>query len=116
MLRGQQNDQGKANPHAQYAHVLIVAKGAKALKSTLPGKACHASGVAKKRTFGSLTEFQEFLRESGREGGKIGGKIAAKRMTKTQRVARAKKAAAASAKVRSKKAGERRKAEKAARR
>lgn len=42
----------------------------------------------------------EFFKKTGG----IGGKIAAKKMTKAQRVARAKKAAAASAKVRSKKA------------
>jgi hypothetical protein len=40
--------------------------------------------------------------------GAQGGKTAAKRMTKAQRVARAKKAAAASAKVRSAKAKEKR--------
>ena len=43
----------------------------------------------------------------GREGGLIGGKIAAKNMTKTERIARAKKAAAASAKVRTAKAKKR---------
>lgn len=55
----------------------------------------------------------EFLKASGRKGGKLGGglggKIAAQNMTKAQRVARAKKAAAASAKVRSRKAREGRK-------
>ena len=43
------------------------------------------------------------LAEAG-EGGLIGGKIAAKNMTKLERIARAKKAAAASAKVRTAKA------------
>src|SRR5260370_1160144 len=60
--------------------------------------------VARKRTFASMTEMMDFFRETGRRGGEIGGKIAAKRMTKAQRVARAKKAAAASAIVRAKKA------------
>jgi hypothetical protein len=53
-------------------------------------------------------EALEFFREAGRRGGEIGGKIGGKRsletMTKAERTARAKKAAAASAKVRSKKA------------
>jgi len=52
-------------------------------------------------------ELMEFLKESGRQGGKIGGKIAAGNMTPAQRIARAKKAAAASAKVRSAKARKR---------
>jgi hypothetical protein len=42
--------------------------------------------------------------------GAQGGRAAAKRMTKGERIARAKKAAAASARVRSKKAQDRRKA------
>jgi hypothetical protein len=42
----------------------------------------------------------EFFQKSGSRG----GKVAAKKMTKAQRTARAKKAAAASAKVRSAKA------------
>lgn len=45
----------------------------------------------------------------GRKGGKIGGKVTAQRMTKAQRIARAKKAAAASAKVRRAKAKAKRK-------
>jgi hypothetical protein len=49
-------------------------------------------------------EVREFLAKIGQKGGKIGGKVAAKRMTDDQRNARAKKAAAASAKVRSAKA------------
>jgi hypothetical protein len=67
--------------------------------------------VAKKSkpVFGSLTEFQEFLRESGRKGGKLGGKIAAANMTPKERVARAKKASAAAAKVRTKAAKARKK-------
>jgi hypothetical protein len=44
----------------------------------------------------------EFFKKTGATG----GKTAAKNMTQAQRVARAKKAAAASAKVRSKKAAE----------
>jgi hypothetical protein len=47
---------------------------------------------------------KETMREAFRIVGSQGGKIAAKRMTKAQRIARAKKAAAASAKVRSAKA------------
>ena len=47
---------------------------------------------------------EETIRRAIRLLGAQGGKAAAKRMTKAQRVARAKKAAAASAKVRSKKA------------
>jgi len=47
------------------------------------------------------------MREAFRIVGSQGGKIAAKRMTKAQRIARAKKAAAASAKVRSAKARKR---------
>jgi hypothetical protein len=47
------------------------------------------------------------MREMGRKGGQIGGKIGGKRsletMTPEERTARAKKAAAASAKVRAKK-------------
>jgi len=50
-------------------------------------------------------EVKAFFVEAGRTGGQIGGslggKIAAERMTPVQRKARAKKAAAASAKVRS---------------
>lgn len=46
----------------------------------------------------------EFFRKAGRAGGQIGGPAAAESMTPAQRTARAKKAAAASAKVRSKKA------------
>ena len=46
----------------------------------------------------------EFFRKTGRQGGKIGGKRSLETMTPEQRTARAKKAAAASAKVRAKKA------------
>jgi hypothetical protein len=93
-------------------------KGLLALNKKVPLRLATLGSVGKKkRSFGSLTELQEYLREQGRVGGKIGGpiggKLAAKRMTKAQRVARAKKAAAASAKVRSKKARDRKKAEKA---
>jgi hypothetical protein len=47
-----------------------------------------------------MTELLEYFKTTGAAG----GKTAAKRMTKAQRIARAKKAAAASAKVRSAKA------------
>ena len=46
----------------------------------------------------------EFFRKTGRKGGKIGGKRSLETMTAAERTARAKKAAAASAKVRAKKA------------
>jgi len=42
------------------------------------------------------------MREMGRKGGKIGGKRSLETMTPAERTARAKKAAAASAKVRKK--------------
>ena len=91
-------------------HVSTVANGPLAVKPALAPQACHASGLGrKKREFGSLTEFKLFLQEQGRIGGKIGGKIAAKQMTKAARTARAKKAAAASAKVRTAKAKARKK-------
>jgi hypothetical protein len=44
------------------------------------------------------------MSEMGRRGGKIGGKRSLETMTPAERTARAKKAAAASAKVRAKKA------------
>jgi hypothetical protein len=50
---------------------------------------------------------EETIRRAVRLLGAQGGKAAAKRMTKAQRIARAKKAAAASAKVRSKNAKQR---------
>jgi len=59
-------------------------------------------GVRKK--FSSVMELMAFFKESGRKG----GKIAAARMTPEQRRERARKAAAASAKVRSAKAKGRR--------
>ena len=46
----------------------------------------------------------EFFKRTGRIGGKIGGKRSLETMTPEERTARAKKAAAASAKVRSAKA------------
>jgi|307.fasta_scaffold2622403_1 hypothetical protein len=51
----------------------------------------------------ALLQNKEALREALRLVGSQGGKEAAKRMTKAERVARAKKAAAASAKVRARK-------------
>lgn len=45
----------------------------------------------------------DYFRQVGREGGALGGKKAAASMTPEQRTARAKKAAAASAKIRAKK-------------
>jgi len=52
-----------------------------------------------------MTELLEYFKKTGAQG----GKKAAKRMTKAQRSARAKKAAAASAKVRTAKARAKRK-------
>ena len=46
---------------------------------------------------------QKVMSEMGRKGGKIGGKRSLETMTPAERTARAKKAAAASAKVRAKK-------------
>ena len=68
--------------------------------------------MAKKRTFGSMTEILELFRETGRQGGKIGGKKRAENLTKEQLSEIGKKGArarwgkkkAASAKVRSAKA------------
>jgi hypothetical protein len=54
-----------------------------------------------------LRFFQEEGRKGGKIGGKIGGPAAAAAMTPAERTARAKKAAAASAKVRSKAAKKR---------
>jgi len=53
-----------------------------------------------KHQFGSVKEMLEFFRATGAQG----GKTAARRMTKAERIARAKKAAAASAKVRTQRA------------
>jgi hypothetical protein len=50
----------------------------------------------------------EFFKETGRQGGKIGGKRSLQTMTPEERTARAKKAAAKSAEVRSKKASKKR--------
>jgi hypothetical protein len=52
-------------------------------------------------------DVMEFFRKAGRAGGKIGGPAAAEAMTPAERTARAKKAAAASAKVRKAKAKKR---------
>jgi len=54
-----------------------------------------------------LKFFQDEGRKGGAKGGKIGGKRSLETMTPEQRTARAKKAAAASAKVRSKAAKKR---------
>jgi hypothetical protein len=51
-----------------------------------------------------LKFFQDAGRKGGKRGGPIGGKRSLETMTPAERTARAKKAAAASAKVRSKKA------------
>jgi len=51
---------------------------------------------------------KKVMQEMGRKGGLIGGKAAAAGMTKAQRLARAKKAAKASAKVRSQRAKQKR--------
>lgn len=58
-----------------------------------------------KRRFTSLLEMEEFFRKMGAAG----GRASAKKLTKAERVAKAKKAAAASAIVRSKKSKERKK-------
>ena len=55
---------------------------------------------------------EEMIRNVMQKMGSKGGKLAAKNMTKAERTARAQKAAAASAKVRSKKAAVKRKAAK----
>jgi len=52
-------------------------------------------------------EILEYFRKERAKGGKIGGKRSMETMTKAERTARAKKAAAASAAVRAKKAAER---------
>jgi hypothetical protein len=49
-------------------------------------------------------EVIEYFKKQGKRGGKIGGETAARNMTPEERTARAKKAAAASAAVRSSKA------------
>src|ERR1017187_1862609 len=55
-----------------------------------------------------LKFFQDAGRKGGAKGGRIGGKLSVETMTPAERTARAKKAAAASAKVRSKAAKDRR--------
>jgi hypothetical protein len=61
--------------------------------------------MAKKKAPLTVTEFFRKLGEKyGSKAGKIGGKRSLETMTPEQRTARAKKAAAASAKVRAKKA------------
>jgi len=54
-----------------------------------------------------LRFFQDAGRKGGAKGGRIGGKRSLETMTPEERTARAKKAAAASAKVRSKRAARR---------
>jgi len=49
-------------------------------------------------------EALEFFKEAGRKGGKIGGRVTARRMSKAQRIARARKAGIASGKARAEKA------------
>jgi hypothetical protein len=61
--------------------------------------------MAKKKVSAEVSEyFRKLGKKHGSAGGKIGGKRSLETMTKAERTARAKKAAAASAKVRSKKA------------
>jgi len=63
--------------------------------------------MAKKRPkFSSLTEMEQFFKETG----KVGGKRSLVTMTPEERTARAKKAAAAASKARIKKAAMKRKA------
>ena len=78
---------------------------------SLPGKLVQLSAYpqssyagAMDKTFGSMHELMEFFKTSGAKG----GRVAAKKLTKAQRTARAKKAAAASAEVRSKNARKKR--------
>ena len=65
--------------------------------------------MAKKKVPAAVSEyFRKLGKEHGAAGGKIGGKRSLETMTPEQRTARAKKAAAASAKVRAKKAKKKR--------
>jgi hypothetical protein len=61
------------------------------------GKLNQEAKAMDKQTISSV------MREMGRKGGKVGGKRSLETMTPEQRTARAKKAAAASAKVRTRK-------------
>jgi len=49
-------------------------------------------------------EVLDYLKRIGSKGGKIGGKVTARRMSKAERIARARKAGIASGKARSEKA------------
>jgi hypothetical protein len=60
--------------------------------------------VKKKKPWGSVTEMKLAFEEYGRQGGKIGGKARAEKLSPARRVEIAEKAAATSARVRSKKA------------
>jgi hypothetical protein len=61
--------------------------------------------MAKKKVPAAVSEyFRKLGKEHGSAAGKIGGKRSLETMTPAERTARARKAAAASAKVRSKKA------------
>jgi hypothetical protein len=63
--------------------------------------------MAKKKVPAAVSEYFRALgKKHGSAGGKIGGKRSLETMTPAERTARAKKAAAASAKVRAKKAKE----------
>lgn len=78
-----------------------------------PVQACSLAGMKKKGTWGSVTEMMLAFKEYGRQGGKLGGakggKARAKKLSRARRVAIAKKAAAASAAVRTKNAAAKRK-------
>jgi hypothetical protein len=64
--------------------------------------------MAKKKVPAAVSEyFSQLGKKYGSAAGKIGGKRSLETMTKAERIARAKKAAAASAKVRAKKAKKR---------
>ena len=66
--------------------------------------------MAKKKVPAAVSEyFRKLGKEHGSAAGKIGGKRSLETMTPAARTARAKKAAAASAKVRAKKAAAKRK-------
>lgn len=74
------------------------------LSSQKTKRACKLSNMKKKLPSDVLRFFQETGRQGGKIGGSIGGKRAAESMTPEERSGRARKAAAASARVRSKQA------------